>query len=272
MTSTRQAEYVLIEAAPPGRGVVPIGVLLHDPSAKRAGVKLRRDWDQIAGEEEQEVFALLAGDLALKLSEGDPEALLRQLEDSASHTIRISGRQPVLLADFDATLSVLYRKYVPAAVLPFRTHLPVYSCRAAAGKWGEQQQVEPDGWIEAPDQLRLTEDMFVARVTGRSMEPVIPDGSLCVFRGNVVGSRQGKRLLIEHLGAPGDGERYTVKRYSSRKRQEGDTWEQESITLHPLNPEFEPWHLGSAGRFRVIGEFVRVLESPAPPGAGQADR
>jgi phage repressor protein C with HTH and peptisase S24 domain len=39
--------------------------------------------------------------------------------------------------------------------------------------------------------------MFVAQVVGRSMEPLIPDGSLCIFRHGVRGSRQGKRLLIE---------------------------------------------------------------------------
>ena len=38
------------------------------------------------------------------------------------------------------------------------------------------------------------------------------------------------------------------------------TWEHESIRLEPLNHEFEAFELG-AGDFRVIAEFVQVLQS-----------
>ena len=43
--------------------------------------------------------------------------------------------------------------------------------------------------------------MFVARIAGRSMEPRIPDGSLCVFRAGVTGSREGRLVLVEYLTA-----------------------------------------------------------------------
>ena len=61
--------------------------------------------------------------------------------------------------------------------------------------------------------------MFVAQVVGRSMEPLIPDGSYCIFRAPVVGSRQGKRLLIQEIKAAGSSSAFTVKRYTSRKSQ-----------------------------------------------------
>jgi len=57
--------------------------------------------------------------------------------------------------------------------------------------------VEEEGWVRAPSKLRLTLDMFVGRMVGRSMEPRIPDGSLCVFRAGVVGSWQVKLLLAD---------------------------------------------------------------------------
>ncbi len=103
--------------------------------------------------------------------------------------------------------------------------------------------------------------MFVARVAGRSMEPRIPDGSLCVFRSGVAGSRQGKLVLVEHLGG-GANDRYTVKRYHSEKTQAPDgSWLHERISLEPLNPDFEAWDLNpEEDRFRVIAEFVRVLD------------
>ena len=169
------------------------------------GLRLRRDWQQIADPEDAEVLALIEDDLTGKVRELGPDRLYEFLESSLSNTLRISDRDSVLLSDFGSTLNRLYNRLVPATVLQFRTHLPEYSCRAAAGKFGEQMQVEDEGWVEAPADLRLTEDMFVARVVGRSMEPEIPDGSLCVFRGNVVGSRQGKKLLVENFGESAEG-------------------------------------------------------------------
>ena len=78
--------------------------------------------------------------------------------------------------------------------------------------------------------------MFVARVVGRSMEPRIPDGSLCVFRAGVVGSRQGKLVLVERFGATETSARYTIKKYTSKKTQTGEEeWEHASVRLEPLN-------------------------------------
>ena len=92
------------------------------------------------------------------------------------------------------------------------------------------------------------------------MEPRIPDGSLCVFRSGVAGSRQGKLVLVEYLGG-GTNDRYTVKRYVSGKTEQPDgTWSHDLIRLEPLNPEFEAWELDpEEERFRVLAEFVQVL-------------
>ncbi len=93
------------------------------------------------------------------------------------------------------------------------------------------------------------------------MEPLIPDGSYCIFRAPVTGTRQGKRLLIEQTGGADPSSRYTVKRYTSRKAvDDNDSWEHTNIRLEPLNPEFEAFDLGE-GDFRVIAEFVQVLPS-----------
>jgi phage repressor protein C with HTH and peptisase S24 domain len=144
--------------------------------------------------------------------------------------------------------------------------LPFYGLRAAATKFGEEfdqtQVTEPEAWLRAPRGVRLSEGMFVAQVVGRSMEPLIPDGSYCIFRGPVIGSRQGKRLLIEQTGVSADlAGRYTVKRYSSVKTMNDDgTWQHDRIRLEPLNPEFEAFDLAS-GEFKVIAEFVQVLPS-----------
>jgi SOS-response transcriptional repressor LexA len=87
------------------------------------------------------------------------------------------------------------------------------------------------------------------------MEPRIPDGSLNIFRGPVVGSRQGKIVLVELIGVH---ERFTVKRYTSRKSQAADTWEHERIVLEPLNPEYEALDL-APDRLKVIAEWIQTL-------------
>jgi SOS-response transcriptional repressor LexA len=105
----------------------------------------------------------------------------------------------------------------------FKTLLPLYSLRAAAGYFGNGEAVEPEAWIEAEGLGPLDEQMFVARAVGRSMEPAIHDGDLLVFRANPVGTRQGKTVLAQYRGPadPETGGSFTVKRYSSEKREAG---------------------------------------------------
>jgi phage repressor protein C with HTH and peptisase S24 domain len=149
---------------------------------------------------------------------------------------------------------------VHATVRPFVTHLPRYSLAVAAGRFLENQEVSEEGWEEAPSSLTPTPAMFVARIAGRSMEPRIPDGSLCVFRAGVTGSREGRLVLVEYLGS-GANDRHTIKRYHSQTSQHPDgSWRHDAILLEPLNPEFEAWELNpEEDRFRIVAEFLEVL-------------
>lgn len=146
----------------------------------------------------------------------------------------------------------------------FKTLLPVYSLKAAAGYFGQGQAVEPEGWVEADSLGQLDETMFVARAIGRSMEPRIHDGDYLIFRANPTGTRQGRIVLAQYRGAadPETGGAYTVKRYSSEKvaADEGG-WRHTKIVLSPLNPEFTPIALlpKDAEDFRIVAEFIAVL-------------
>lgn len=53
----------------------------------------------------------------------------------------------------------------------FKTLLPLYSLKAAAGYFGNSEAVEPEGWVEASSVGKLDASMFVCRAVGRSMEP-----------------------------------------------------------------------------------------------------
>ncbi len=262
LAATHAGEYLLVEAAVPGETRSVAGVLLIDPETNQAHVRFRRDWEELfADPEDVEYFAALQDDLEARGAAIGAAELVRELEDSLSNSVLITDRERVVVEDWGKALARLYRRYVEPKVLPFRTHLPMYSVQAAAGGYGEPGEPESEGWIEAPRDLRLQPDMFVAHVTGRSMLPRIQPDSLCVFRRGkaLAGSRNGKLVLVENYGEAGEN-RYTIKRYESVKRAAGeDSWEHERIILHPLNPDFESWEL-TPGRIEVRGIFIRVLE------------
>jgi type I restriction enzyme R subunit len=143
--------------------------------------------------------------------------------------------------------------------------VPLVQLRAAAGAFGDPQHIEDDDfeWVEVDSRHRLRRGMFVAQVVGKSMEPAIPDGSWCLFRAPVEGTRHGKTVLVQlrNTADPETGERYTVKRYESEKAPNGDSWRHERVTLKPTNPAFSQISLTGAerGELQVIAEVVDVL-------------
>jgi phage repressor protein C with HTH and peptisase S24 domain len=261
ISGRRQGTYVLLEAALPGRPQRNIGVLLIDPESGRGWVRMRREYGEMADPEDAQVLEALEEEIRGRIEESGAEAYLASLEDSLSNTVRVSERQTVEVDAFTRVLDQLYQEHVEkTAVQPFRTHVPLYSLRAAAGRLGEEMQAEEEDWVRAPEGMRLDPGMFVAHVVGRSMEPRIPDGSLNLFRLHPAGSRQNKILLIERFGGLENSARYTIKRYTSVKRHTSeDQWEHERIRLEPLNPEFEAWDVEPQD-FAVVAEWLRVIE------------
>jgi SOS-response transcriptional repressor LexA len=261
VAATQLARLSVLQLEMPGSAPVSAGVLLEDPANNRLYLRLRRDWDAIAPAEAT-ILSELESDLAAKAQDLGAARVLDQLQDTLSNTLTISEPREVLVQDFSRAVLGLYRELVHATVRPFVTHLPRYSLAVAAGKFLENHEVSEDGWEEVPSGLHPTPAMFVARIAGRSMEPRIPDGSLCVFRAGVAGSREGRLVLVEDTSRGGGAnDRHTVKRYHSRKRQHADgTWDHKSIRLEPLNPAFEAWELNpEEDRFRIVAEFVQVL-------------
>lgn len=257
----KPGEYSLLVSHVPGHGAQTVGVLLLDPKSDMLYVRLRRDWESVASEEDAEVLSALEDDLAIQARERGGKAVLEDLESTASNAVRITDREAVNVRDFDKTLNELYREHVPAEVLRFRTHLPRYSLAVAAGPFlTNPEDIEAEDWIETPPDLNLDEDMFVARIQGHSMEPRIPDGSLCVFRRNVVGSRNGRLVLVRNSELADDNQ-YTVKRYKSEKAVTAEGFVQTRIRLESLNPAHPSWDLDEdEGKYQVMAEFVRVLE------------
>lgn len=147
--------------------------------------------------------------------------------------------------------------------LEYKEYLPVFELEAACGYFGSGAEAEPLGWIKA-SQREPNRNRFISKVNGKSMEPVIPDGSYCIFQANVVGSRNGKIVLVQWNTPidPDTGGKYTVKKYTSKKKYAPDeTWEHDEIMLLPLNPAYTPIVISNTeeGEFMVIAEFICVL-------------
>jgi SOS-response transcriptional repressor LexA len=256
--STQLGRYSIVQADLPQHGLVNLGVLLEDPQSDSLHLRFRRDMDLLVAEEDLDVLRALADDLAGKASEMGAEKLFEYLEATLSGTLRVTDREPVLVEDFGRSVERLYRQHVQSNVVPFKTHLPRYSLRAAAGKFLDNEEIVEEGWVEAPAEMqRLYPDMFVAQIVGHSMEPRIPDGSLCIFRAGVVGSRAGRLVLAEDREANA----YAVKRYESDKTATEEGWKHARIRLVSLNPGYPSWDLDpDEEKYRIIAEFVRVLD------------
>ena len=131
---------------------------------------------------------------------------------------------------------------------------------AKCGGFAEGREVEQDGWVKVDDCGKLDRDMFVVQASGRSMEPKIHDGDLCLMRLNPHGSRNGMIVLAQHRETydPETGGAYSIKRYSSEKVATDDgSWQHERIVLHPLNPEYNDIEMKDGDQ--VIAAFVKVV-------------
>jgi SOS-response transcriptional repressor LexA len=152
--------------------------------------------------------------------------------------------------------------------LPMFPDLPI-----AAGSWGDEsggfsQSLEgAEDWIAPPDGIKPQTGCFVARVTGKSMEPLIPSGSWCLFGPPPAGSRANKILIVWHasIDDPDGMGHYTLKRYESLKvvmpDDATDPWQHVGIKLHPKNPDYQPIELklDEEGELRIVAEFLRVI-------------
>lgn len=143
--------------------------------------------------------------------------------------------------------------------------IPLYDFYAAAGSFSEIQSEKNYKLIEGPENISNS-DYFACRIIGESMNRVIPNGSICLFKPYTGGSRNGKILLIENrdLQDPDFNSAFTIKTYSSQKIVSEDNWEHTSIVLRPNSYDSDYQDIviteQNAPEMRVIGEFIKILK------------
>jgi DUF2075 family protein/predicted GIY-YIG superfamily endonuclease len=143
--------------------------------------------------------------------------------------------------------------------VPNEFTVPYYDLEIAAGQFSDLQSVEEVKYIELKDITNHTE-YFVCKVVGESMNKVIPNGSLCLFKKYSGGSRNGLITLVEgnEIFDSETGANYTIKEYSSKKTTDDEGWKHEEIILKPLSIKvFESIVLRDeeSMNFKVIGVF-----------------
>lgn len=147
----------------------------------------------------------------------------------------------------------------------FKNPIPLYDFYAAAGTFSELQSENDYVLIEGPVNSSSSE-YFACKIVGESMNRIIPNGSICLFKFYKGGSRNGKIVLIEYRDQqdPDFNSAFTIKTYSSEKSVSEETWGHEAIVLRPnsYDPSYKNIVLTeeNAVGMRVIGEFIRILD------------
>lgn len=144
-------------------------------------------------------------------------------------------------------------------------YVPLYTIRAACGQFGDGEEAETLGYVyyDPRNERRHREDLFAVEARGHSMEPKIPDGSLCLFRRYYGGSREGLIVLAQHHDYYDEDNAgaFSIKRYHGIKQYVAGTDREQNTEVHlePLNKDYEPIIITSDEGYRILAEFVCVL-------------
>jgi len=150
-------------------------------------------------------------------------------------------------------------------VKPYVNSVPFYDLKVAAGDFSELQSVSDCDWVAIPSRYNPSYELFACTVIGESMNKIIPNGSICLFRKYSGGSRNGRIVLVEltDIQDSDSGSCYTIKEYQSKKKVDYNQWSHESIILKPQTFESKYSDIiiseDDLNAIKVIGIFECVL-------------
>ena len=150
-------------------------------------------------------------------------------------------------------------------MIPYVNALPFVDLRAAA----DSKYESIEGLFSENTEYKLVvggpfqRDRFLIKAEGDSMEPKIPNGSLCLFRKDPGGSRNGKIVLCRIGGFAGDAPMAIIKTYHSERTPSAESLgEARRIFLSSLNPVHKPIEITEGDEFSILGIFERLIEIP----------
>lgn len=143
--------------------------------------------------------------------------------------------------------------------------IPFYNFYAAAGSFSEMQSEKGFDLIKVPERYNSKGDYFACKIKGESMNKVIPNNSICIFKKYKGGSRNGKIVLVENIDFqdPDFNSSFTIKTYSSEKIVTNEGWQHSLILLRPNSYDKKFKNIiideNNGLNMNVVGEFVTVL-------------
>lgn len=160
---------------------------------------------------------------------------------------------------------VFGKKEVKILAAPTEKTIPYYDLEIAAGSFSDLQMQSKVQFIELEDHISNREEYFACMVVGESMNKIIPNGAICLFKKYNGGSRNGLIALVESTRFYDSdfGSNYTIKEYFSKKTTSEEGWGHEEITLLPKSTiaSYESIVLRDEELvdLSVIGIFVKVI-------------
>jgi DUF2075 family protein len=153
-------------------------------------------------------------------------------------------------------------------LIPFENSVPLYSLKVAAGEFLLNESYPDEKFILVPEGVTITKDHFACKISGNSMNKIVQDGQIALFKKYHGGSRNGLMVIAEYYDYQDVdyGSCYTFKEYYSQKAISGEEWHHEKIILKPKSFDasyqdivIDPESINEK-RFNVIGIFDRVIE------------
>jgi superfamily II DNA or RNA helicase/HKD family nuclease/phage repressor protein C with HTH and peptisase S24 domain len=145
----------------------------------------------------------------------------------------------------------------------YKNPIPLYDFYAAAGTFSEIQSESDFTLIEGPANSKS--DYFACQIVGESMNRVIPNGSICLFKPDTGGSRNGKIVLVENIDIQDQdfNSAFTIKTYSSEKVVTEESHEHKSIVLRPNSFDSSYKNIiineENGASMRIVGEFISII-------------
>jgi hypothetical protein len=141
----------------------------------------------------------------------------------------------------------------------FVRYLPFYSMESAFDKFIQGLNASEEGWMEVGIGKKLNKSMFVMRIEGQAMEPLISDGHFAVFDSDIKGSLDGAILFFygKDIYDPSRSGHLTVRRFRSGSA-DAKTREYREVVLEPLHSDYQRLHLKNLekGAFHIIARYV----------------
>lgn len=153
-------------------------------------------------------------------------------------------------------------------VISFENSVPLYSLKVAAGEFYLNETLPTQNFILVPEGIKISNDHFACKIIGNSMNKIVQDGKIALFKKYNGGSRNGLMVIAEYYNLQDSeyGSCYTFKEYHSQKVVTEEGWHHEKIILRPKSYDssyqdiiIDPEHINER-KFNIIGIFEMVLE------------